>query len=286
MALVDFYQLAALHKLGRLDPGLPSIHSRCLYMSDASGPPLPSPSAEPDGAHPSLPLSTQPQPKTPERNRSAVRLVPDVTPLSCGSSIRQRQEGDTDRVEGYDRDDYEECIHEDLKSRVFVDFEVFMKSVLHVPEDWKTQWKSVMKAVETDPEFKQHYEEYRKYCDDWAAREASFYEPLAKMANAVLDVLSRSESSEIVGIDSGIPQTYLVNNTRKLQGGIFNKANLSPDLIVLHKDCDHMSDSLHWANALHVLEVKPYGNTICDGRGMPKLVVDGEHVTRSSYIRL
>jgi len=283
MALVDFYQLATLHKLSRADPEFPSAHSRFLSMPDTPPPPSPSPSAEPDEVHPSLPLSIQSQPKTPKRNRNAVHPVPKVTPLSRGSSIRQRQEGDTDRVEGYDRDDYEEYVHEDLKSRVFVDFEVFMKSVLHVPEDWNTQWKSVIEAVIADPEFKQHYEEYCKYCDDSTTREALFYEPLTKMANAVLDVWSQSGRC---GTNPGIPQTYHVSNTRKLQGGIFNKASLSPDLVVLHKDCDHTLSNLHWANALHVLEVKSYGTAICDGRGMPKLVVDGERATSPSRILL
>jgi len=270
MALIDFYQLAAIHKLSRADPGFPSICSHRLCMSGVPPPRSPSPSVEPDEARPSLPPSTQTQPKTPKRKPGAAGSVPNSTPLSRGSSILQR-DSDTDRVESYGRDDYDEYICEGLKSRVFVDFEVFMQSVLHVPKDWGTEWKFVMEAVGADPEFQKHHKEYFECCDGAVTREELFYKPLAKMANAVLDVWSR-----LGGTDSGIPHTYRANCTRKLQGGIFNKANLSPNLVVLHKDCDPKSNNLHWANALHVLEVKPYGNVICDGGDMPRLIAGGE----------
>jgi len=281
MALVDFHQLAALYKLGRADPGFP-ICSRPPCMSVASPPRSPSPSVEPDEARPSLPPSTKPQPKTPERVWGAARPTPDITPQSLGSSVRQRQEGDTDRVDNYDRDDYEEYIREDLKNRVFVDYEVFMEYVLRVPHDWRTEWKSVIEATKSAPEFKSYHEEYCKYCKNPTTLEVAFYEPLAKTANAVLDVLSRSG---LDGLDNGIPQSYHINNPRKLQGGVFNKSNLSPDLVVLHKEYDTAKpNSLHWANALHVLEVKPHDNAICDGEHMPRLVVGGEHATNLSCI--
>jgi len=71
---------------------------------------------------------------------------------------------------------------------------------------------------------------------------------------------------------------YHVNSLKKLQGGIFNKANLSPDLVVLHKKNDTSEPhSLHWANTLHILEVTPHDNAVCDGENMPRLVVGGEH---------
>ncbi|KAF9641844.1 hypothetical protein BDM02DRAFT_3273673, partial [Thelephora ganbajun] len=128
MALVDFYQLAVLYKLRRPDSGFLPIRSRPLPMSATIPPPSPSPSVDPDQVHLSPSPSMQTEFKTPERKRGAGHPVPDITPLSLGSSIRQRQEGDTDRVEGYKRDDYDDYIREDLKSRVFVDLEVFMKN--------------------------------------------------------------------------------------------------------------------------------------------------------------
>ena len=90
MALLDFYQLAVLHNLSRADPGFPSTHSRPLCMAGTSPPRSPSPSAEPDEIYSPVSPAVQSQPKTPERNRSAVRLVSEVTPLSRGSSMRQK----------------------------------------------------------------------------------------------------------------------------------------------------------------------------------------------------
>jgi len=48
---------------------------------------------------------------------------------------------------------YDDCIHEDLTSRVFVDFEVFIKRFLHAPDDWKTLWGPAIDAVKVDSAF-------------------------------------------------------------------------------------------------------------------------------------
>ena len=280
MALVDFYQLATLHKLSRADPGFSSTRSRPLCMSETPPPHSPSPSVEPDGVRSSPSPSIQPQHETLERNRSAVRTVPGVTPPSHGSSIR-------DQVDSYDYDDYEDYVREDLRSRVFVDFEVFMEYVLHVPKDWSTQWESVIETIKVDPTFLGNLEGYRECCNNRTSLEESFYEPLAGMANAVLNVLSLPECGGIDGIESGIPQTYHVNSQKKHQGGVFNKANPSPDLVVFHKKCDTTEpNNLHWANALQVLKIESHGNAICNGEDMPKLVVGGERATVSSRILL
>ncbi|KAF9644498.1 hypothetical protein BDM02DRAFT_3272377 [Thelephora ganbajun] len=270
MALVDFYQLAVLYKLRRPDAGFLPIHPRPLPMS-ATTPP--SSSVEPDQAHLSPSPSTQTEFKTPERKRGAGYPVPDITPISLGSSIRQRQEGDTDRVEGYRRGDYDDYIREDLKSRVFVDLEVFMKNVLHVPDDWKTEWGPAIEAVKTDQKFEKHHEEYCQHCGRSSSQEVSFYKPLMNAANAVLDVLSRSTLGDA---SSGVPQYYHVNDPKKLRGGVINRVSLSPDLVVLHKECQpSKGEQLHWANPLHILEVKPFDGALCDGMNMPRLVVDG-----------
>jgi len=271
MALVDFYALVALHNMRRADAGCLSIPSH-LLMSSSTPPRSPSPSVEPDEAR--LSPTIQSEFKTPERKRGPSRPVPDLTPLSLGSSMRQRQEGDTDRVEKFNREDYDDYIREDLRSRVFVDFEVFMKYVLHVPDDWKTAWGPAIEAIKADPDFKGHHEEYCKQCNKYGSQEESFYAPLVNTANAVLDVLSRSTFD---GISPKIPQYYHVNDPKKLRGGVFNKFNLSPDLVLLHDECQPSEkEDLHWANPLHILEVKPYDNALCDGTRLPRLVIDGQ----------
>ena len=290
MALVDFCRLVDLYKLRRADACFLPIPSSPLPMSTTP----PHSLAEPN----------QPPPETPKRSSSAARSVPKNTPSNRGSAARMKQEGDTDRVEGYKRGDYDDYIREDLNSRVFVDFEVFLKSVLHVPHDWKTLWGPAIEAVKADEKFISHHKQYADLCGDDSTLERSFYTPLMKTADAVLDVVSQSKFEGI----SGIPQRYHVNDPKRLRGGVINWTNLSPDLVVLHKDCSHSEDNkakgtepkdtedsdtkfkspkpsgrFHWANALHILEVKPYDSAICDGTTIPRLIVDGKHA--SSYLR-
>ena len=275
MALVDFYQLVVLYKLRREDANfLPTQSVHPLPMS-ATPPPSPAPVlVDPGQASSSTHPSAQTlQPKTPPRSSSAAHSVPGITPCSRGTSVRSRQEGNTDRVDGYKRDEYDDYVREDLRSRVFIDFEVFMKSVLHVPTDWKEEWKSMIEAVKKDSAFTQFRERYRQCCEDSKSLEEEFYEPLMETANAVLNVLSQLEFPK----DSGIPHRYHVNAPKVVRGGVIDKVGLIPDLVVLHEGREPGGRlGLHWANPLHVLEVKPYDNALCTGVSLPRLVVDGK----------
>jgi hypothetical protein len=196
--------------------------------------------------------------------------VPDLTPCSRGTSVRSKQEGNTDRVDGYKCDEYDAYIREDLDGRVFIDFEVFIKTVLHVPKDWKEEWKSRIEAVKRGSAFTVPHEKYCNFCEDPKLSEGEFYEPLMETANAVL---SRLEFPE----DSGIPQQYHVNAPKVVRGGVFDKVGLIPDLVVLHEGLKPGGvPGLHWPNPLHVLEFKPYDNALCTGETLPRLVVDGK----------
>ena len=271
MALVDFYQLAVLYNLHRRDAESLSKHS---YPPMST--PVLSHSPSP-GAHSSLPLSASPVPQTP-RHSQVISPAVGLTPLSIGSSIRQRQEGDIDRVDQYNRADYEEYIREDLNCRVFVDYEIFMKRVLQVPDDWKTRWGPAIEAIKADAEFDEHHKNYCGLCEESGTLEKKFYPPLMETANAILGVVSRSNFKDI---PSGRRQYYYVSDPQHLKGGVMNKMSLSPDLVLLHKNRvppqRGINKTLHWANPLHVLEVKPYDSALCDGKIIPRLVVDGEH---------
>ena len=194
-----------------------------------------------------------------------------------------KQEGDTDRIDKYDCADYDGYIREDLTSRVFVDFEVFMKRVLHVPDDWGSRWKSAIDAVKTDAEFNKHHQEYCKLCNTPGIVENVLYQPLMNTANAVLGVLSKFDFD---GIPSEPRQYYHVNDPSRIQGGVMSKKNLSPDLILLHQSRAYHDGPMHWANPLHVLEVKPYDNALCEGKNIPRLVVDGKCTIRSFHVLL
>ena len=150
-----------------------------------------SPSVEPDEVQSSLPpVQPQPETKTPERKSGASRPTPNITPPSRGSSVHQSQESDTDWAEEFNWADYDDYIYEDFKSRVFVDFEVFMEHVLHVPDDWRTVWGPAIEAVKADSDFKSHHTEYCNNRDESGSRE-TFYGPLMTSVNAVQEVASR-----------------------------------------------------------------------------------------------
>ena len=277
MALFDLHQLAVLYNLRRSDAGILPIHSHHPPMS----PTTPHPS--PNKAN-FLPLPTPAlPPKTPQQKRVSTTIL-GSTPLSCGSSIKQNQDGDTDKVDKYDRGDYDKYIREDLSRRVFVDYEVFMEYVLHVPVDWNTKWRPAIDAVIADANFKDYHEEYCGLCGKCETAEKRFYPPLVDIANAVLGVLF---GSQFDGIPSEDLQYYHINDPYRVKGGVMNKNGLSPDLVLLHSgrpDPNVKNRSIHWANPLHVLEVKPYDNAICDGEHIPRLVVNGEYTLGSFHV--
>ena len=266
MALVDFYQLAILHNLR---------HRDAEFLSKHSYPSMPA-SHPPPTNHKSLPSRAFAVPRTPSHRRGPVTVLGSTTPNSRGSSILRKQEGDTDRTDKYDRGDYEGYIREDLSSRVFVDFEVFMKRVLHVPNNWKTRWRKAIGAVERDQKFKQHHQEYCRLCNEGGTQEKDFYPELMEMANAVLVVVSQPRFENI--IPTGQRQYYHINDPNHLRGGMMSKKGLSPDLVLLHggHPTPDKNTSLHWANPLHVVEVKPSDNALSDGTNMPRLVVGGK----------
>ena len=272
MALFDFYQLAVLYNLRRRD---------AEFLSKHSYPPMPAYTRPhpPPANRRSLPSRVFAVPRIPPRRRdpvTALGLGFPMTPNSRGSSILRKQEGDTDRTDKYDRVDYEGYIREDLSSRVFVDFEVFMKQVLHVPNNWKARWRQAIGAVKGNQEFKQYHQEYCRLCNEGGTQEKDFYPELAKMANAVLDVASQPRFKNI--IPTGRQQYYHVNDPNHLRGGMMSKKGLSPDLVLLHggHPTPDKNTSLHWANPLHVMEVKPSDNALSDGTNMPRLVVRGK----------
>ena len=200
------------------------------------------------------------------------------TPNNRGSSARQRQEAFEDETRRYKRRDYDEYIREDLQSRVFIDFDVFLKSVLHAPGDWKTKWERAIAEVKKNEKFKESYEAYCKECNKCGGHEVEFYKPLIDTANAVLEVVSDPK----VGDVAGTPQYYHRCDPKHIKGGIMDCVGLCPDVVVLHQDYDTSKrGGLHWANPLHVFEVKPSDAAICDGKNIPRLKVDGKHLTSS-----
>lgn len=71
---------------------------------------------------------------------------------------------------------------------VFVDIEIFIKSVLHAPADWKAEWGSIIHSVKRNPDFMKHYLNYRTHHKKCAEREESRYKLLLLMNDVIVRV--------------------------------------------------------------------------------------------------
>ena len=281
MALVDFYQLAVLYNLSR-DAGVLSNRSHSPPMSAPSSPPSsPVDSGQTDSF---LFPPIQSGLKTPERKPDATPSVPDPTPLALGSSILHKLQPDTDQAPKHHLTKYEQYIIQDFqRHRVFVDIEVFMKRVLHVPEDWRKLWGPTINQIKLSGPFSTAHSKYTRKCETHGILERKFYKPLADIGNAILDF---SKSSEDDLVKPRTPQRYLVNDPLGIHCGVMN--DLKPDVVAVHsgflpnilseerKKRRLRESNLTWAQPLQVLEVKPWDNALVDGSCMPRLKVDGE----------
>ena len=283
MALVDFYQLAVLHKLSRRDAGTLSNRSHPPPMSTTpSSSRLPA--VRPDQTGSSLTPSTQFVLKTPERKGNATLPVPDPTPISLGTSILQKMSPDTDQTPKRDSTKYEQYIAQDFEHhRVFVDIDVFMKHVLHVPENWKELWGRTIRRIKRDRVFSTAHWDYSRQCGTRGVQEWRFYKPLVDMGNATLDF---SDSSPDNSVKPQTTQRYLRNDPKRVLCGMMNE--LSPDVVAVHggflphirpdeRDEGRLRESnLSWAHPLQALEVKLWDNALVDGSCMPRLKVNGK----------
>jgi len=262
MALVDSYHLAVLYNLSRRDGG---VLSNCSY-------PPPMPPANPDQPGSFLPRSTHHVFKTPEREHNATHSVPDTAPMSHWTST-------TD-----DSAEHDQYIAQDFKRhRVFVDIDVFMENVLHVPKNWKELWGPTINDIKHNEKFSSPHRKYTSMCGARGLLEQQLYEPLVEMENAILGL---SKSIVDKSVKAQTPQRYLRNDPKQVFGGVMS--NLKPDVVVVrHNFLHHIGSgetaeqrlkeaNLSWAQPLQVLEVKPCDNALFDGSYMPRLKVGSE----------
>ena len=288
MALVDFYQLAVLYNLSRGDAGVLSSRSHpppmpppTLALSTPSRPRLSA--VKPDQATP-LFSSLQFGLKTAERKRYPILPIPHSTPVARGSAILQSLQPDTDQPQKFHSAKYEQYLAQDFeRHRVFVDIEVFMQRVLHVPENWKDMWRPTIKQIKRNGRFSTPHSTYTQRCDRPGIQECSLYEHLVDMGNAILDI---SKDSENESVKPRTPQRYLKGDPNKIDCGVIT--DLSPDVVAVHEDLPGQihprhgnKSNLSWANVLQTLEVKHRDSALVDGRSMPRLKVNGRPTTSS-----
>ena len=162
---------------------------------------------------------------------------PDAPSLSQNPYIHQGQD-DTDWS----------FIRGDLKKRVFIDFEDFIKTVLLIPGDWKYAWGLTIEAVKADSDFQKHYGEYHKLCEDFGTHEELPHKSLMNTAKAAFDVATRCIFGDIP------PQTA--------------------DRAARHR-APQSSNEGYRETTIHILEVDPHYGALCDGRSMPRLLSSG-----------
>ena len=284
MALVDFYQLAVLYKLSHRDAGVLTNHSNPPPMSSATLSSSHSSAVEPSKADSLPPPSTHSGLVTPKRKRDATHPGPNSTPVSVGTSILQKLSPDADETQKYDSAKYEEYIVQDFeRHRVFVDIDVFMKHVLHVPKNWKQLWGPTIRAIKRNGVFSAAHWDYSRQCGTQGVQEWRFYKPLVDMGNTILDL---AESSSNNSVKPETSQRYLRNDPRKVLCGVMTE--LSPDVVAVHDGfLPHIrseerdegclkTSNLTWAQPLQALEVKPWDSALVDGSCMPRLKVNGE----------
>ena len=119
---------------------------------------------------------------------------------------------------------------------VFVDIEDFMKSVLHVPADWRAQWGPVIRLVKRDPDFMKHYLEYRVlHGKKHPQPEESHYESLLLMNNATLRVAFPAIFSQDV-TSAPLPLMQLVHIVDDGSSDyVLNDGNSIPQLVTESK---------------------------------------------------
>jgi len=186
------------------------------------------------------------------RKRDATRSVLNPTPMSREASILHKSSHATEQPPEYDDED---ILREFEYHRVFVDIDVFMKHVLHVPENWRELWGRTIMRIKRDETFLISCWDYRRECEIQGAEGSRFYGPLVDIANAVLDFLTKDSLDESVKLRT--PQRYPRNNPKKIY----------PE-----------GPNLAWAEPL---QVESLDDALDDGSWISRLKVNGERATTS-----
>lgn len=212
-----------------------------------------------------------------------------IPPITLETSILQKLKLALDRVQKYDSAKYEEYIAQDFEShRVFVDIDIFMTHVLHVPKNWKVLWGWTIRRAKRDRAFSTALWEYSRRYGTQGLDEWKFYKPSVDMGNAILNFSVRSPDDSV---KPKTPQRYLRNDPKKVLCGVIN--DLSPDVVAVHDGfLSHIRSggrdggSLNGPNLtctqpLQVLEVNPWDSALVDGSCMPRLKLNGKLVITS-----
>ena len=167
-----------------------------------------------------------------------------MTPSAHGSSLESE-------LSNYSSDKSEEYIVQDFdRHQVFVDIEVFMKHVLHVPDNWKKSWGPTIKTIRRDRTFMTAHAVYTSFCNTRSTKEDAFYDSLVDLTEAIFSIVGSEDSDESV---KSRTRLRCIRNDGVMHG-------LSPDIVAIHEAKDHT-------------------HSLIDGSSMPRLKVNGKPPT-------
>ena len=163
--------------------------------------------------------------------------------------------------------------------RVFVDIEVFMGHVLHIPDNWRQLWGHTIKRIKLDIAFSTAHREYTH-----RVPKATLYKSLVDMGNAIIRISGIPPDNSA---RSRIRQRPLKNGRSGVLGGAMNAAtphtNDSPPHIWLkQRDKRPLDESnMRWAQPLLALQVESLDDALANGSCMPRLMVNGKRAINS-----
>ena len=224
--------------------------------------------------------------KIPERGRTTTHPDADVTPLFVETSAAQRMQPHMDQPQEYGITEYEGNTPQDFAhNQVFVDIDVFMAHVLHVPEDWEVSWDSVIRKIKCDSAFLAAHRDFTRRSGTQGAEEWRPHKSLVDMTNVVV------EFSDMLPDAPAKPRTRAHHLGNDKQGAPRRLTNdPKTDVIAVHssflpylrleeREQNRLAEpNPAWAQPLQLLEVKSLDCALVDGSCMPRLRTNGKPI--------
>ncbi|PBK66012.1 hypothetical protein ARMSODRAFT_960459 [Armillaria solidipes] len=201
----------------------------------------------------------------------------------------------------------DEYLQEDLRHRVFMNFDTFLQTILLLPPNWRTEYKSAIDEVLADKDFDQLLNAYLEKANILSVdhdREKRLYRPHAKMHNRAIDVLQTHpkttvSDADVVHIIRSDPLAVR-GSTEQLKPDIvgmliqiFASATDGASLVALEeyghaqdadkKDKQHQESKLlapdhipAWPQLTDAVEMKAVDNALDEGTNAIRLLTDGK----------
>ncbi|KAK0231483.1 hypothetical protein IW262DRAFT_1292362 [Armillaria fumosa] len=133
-------------------------------------------------------------PQTPQKAASKDETKTEVqsTPYAHGSASHSVAELQTQDGQNHKMGEADAYLKDDLRHRIFIEFDTFLVKVLHLSADWRVSLKSDIAAVQKNAKYRTSLRAYLRLCDEVGTgidKERELYRPHADLCNHVIDVL-------------------------------------------------------------------------------------------------